>query len=102
MYKPIKRCSTRVIVKAISCFYVYLANSSYFLNILEKSKTHEYINNVINKRSWKQTVLYALFLIQNSVVSNSKEQIAENHRFMYQIICNCDLMIELKEMDLNV
>ena len=58
-------------------------------------------NTRIYQQRYQQKKLKT-FLIQNSVVTNSKEQIAENHRFMYQIICNCDLMIELKEMDIIV
>ena len=66
-----------------------------------KNQKHMNISTTLSTKEVENR-LYVSYLIQNSVVSNSKEQIAENHRFMYQIICNCDLMIELKEMDLNV
>ena len=45
--------------------------------------------------------LYLLFLIQNSVVTNSREDIAENIiEYMYQITCNYDLIIKLRKIDL--
>ena len=73
---------------------MYLVNGSYryFLNILKNSKKHM-------KRFQKFTLLrlptalsvnrrlYLLFLIQNSVVTNSREDIAENIiEYMYQIM----------------
>ena len=44
--KPLNRGSTRFIVKAVSCSYAYLANSSYCLNILEMSKHMKRFSNV--------------------------------------------------------
>ena len=51
----------------VSCSNVYLANSSYFLNILEMAKT---------QGTFFQMFPLLLFFTQTSVVTNSKEEIA--------------------------
>ena len=89
--KPVKRCQTRFIVKVFFFSYVYLSNSSFFLNDFGKKTWNVFqmiINSVINRRILKQTVF--IVLIQTSVVTNSKEEKAEKIiPFMYYKTCYC-------------
>ena len=91
--KPVKRVfdSKQLVISEQFILPQYFGNGKNTCNVFEVFP-HLRISTALSTEV--ENGLYLLFLIQNSVVTNSKQEIAGKKTM---IICNCDLMIKLRK-----